>query len=198
MDSYCVEICADGIHLGVVNSTFNRLLFRQHTYDRRQYKHGCPKIFANIKHQQPKWYRSVHTIGAISKNGVWINGLLKDWCNLPTRSKWRKRSRNAGKNSLVSELFSPISKLRKYGVILVASEINQKKMGSSQPNYSTYDNGTFTVRSTNMSSTHRYIVLKVKLRHFAKHFCTKLVLGKKYGFLKSSDISTFPDISQEF
>ena len=172
MDSYCVEICADGIHLGVVNSTFNRLLFRQHTNDRWQFEHGSAEIFANTKHQQPNWYRSVYTIGAISKNGVWINGLLKDWCKLPTRSEWRKRSRNAEKSSLVSELFTPFSKLRKYGVILVASEINQKKMGSSQPNYSTYDYGTFTVPSTNMASAHRYIELKVKLLHFGKHFCT--------------------------
>ena len=134
-----------------------------------------------------------------------------DWCYLKKRGldqrtseglvqpahavKVAKTVEKCGKNSLVSELFSPISKLRKYGVILVASEINQKKMGSSQPNYSTYDYGTFTVPSTNMASAHRYIELKVKLRHFGKHFCTNLVFGKRHGFLKSSDISTFPDIS---
>ena len=75
-----------------------------------------------------------------------------DWCYLKKRGLDQRTSEGlvqpthekCGKNSLVSELFSPISKLRKYGVILVASEINQKKMGSSQPNYSTYDNGTFT------------------------------------------------------
>ena len=69
MDSYCVEICADGIHLGVVNSTFNRLLFRQHT-NYRMIEHGPAEIFANTKHQQLNWYTSVYTIGAISKNGV--------------------------------------------------------------------------------------------------------------------------------
>ena len=46
--------------------------------------------------------------------------------------KVAKTVENCGKK-LVS-FRSSISKLRKYGVILVASEINQKKMGSSQPN----------------------------------------------------------------
>ena len=84
-----------------------------------------------------------------------------DWCYLKKRGldqrtseglvqpahavKVAKTVEKCGKK-LVSfrTFFADLKKLRKYGVILVASEINQKKMGSSQPNYSTYDNGTFT------------------------------------------------------
>ena len=50
---------------------------------------------------------------------------------------------------------------------------------------------------TNMSSTNWYILHQLELCQFGKHLSPVLVFGK-IDFLKSSEISTFPDIFQNF